>query len=553
MARKPLVTTPLDAADPIGRMTQTNPTLDSAQAARVAAFGRREHVPAGRQLFQRGTRDRDFFLVVAGSIEVYEVDPDGEERVIIAHGPGQFTGELDLFTHQQILVSAETTVDSELVRIVRADFQRLLAAEPDLGEIFVRAFILRRVALVRHSLGGVVLIGSAHDADVQRIQRFLIRNGYPHRMIDTDAAEATRGHLHDLSLAAERLPIVIDVHDRVLGNPSNAELADALGITESIAPDHVYDVAVVGAGPAGLAAAVYAASEGLDTIILEGTAPGGQAGTSSRIENYLGFPTGISGQALASRAQVQATRFGARFAIAREVIGLDCSTAPFRLLLEGGQTVAARAVVVATGARYRSLQVPDYARFDGHGIHYAATAMEASLAGDREVVIVGAGNSAGQAAVFLAPRVAQVHLLFRGAALSATMSSYLTERIVASPRITLYPCTEITALDGDQWLRTVTWTDRTTGAHEAHAIEHVFAMIGAEPRTAWLRGCLELDDKGFVVTGRARDGVVSPYETGTPGVFAIGDVRAGSVKRVASAVGEGSVVVHQIHRFLGED
>ncbi len=345
---------------------------------------------------------------------------------------------------------------------------------------------------------------------------------------------------------------MIASEERILRNPSTAALADELGLTETIDPELVHDLVVVGAGPAGLAAAVYGASEGLATIVVEGIAPGGQAGTSSKIENYLGFPTGISGQALAGRAQVQAQKFGARLMISRQAARLVCEEQPYRLILDDGQVIRTRAVVVATGARYRKLDVPDYARYEGQGIHYAATAMEAQLCNGEEVVVVGGGNSAGQAAVFLSRSVAHVHILVRASGLAATMSDYLIQRIESSPRITLHPFTEITALAGDHLLRRVGWTDRRTGAVDTRPIGNVFVMIGAEPNTDWLQGCLDLDEKGFVHTGRDSAGqpLSSPYATTRPGVFAVGDVRAGSVKRVASGVGEGSVVVAAIHQFL---
>jgi thioredoxin reductase (NADPH) len=348
------------------------------------------------------------------------------------------------------------------------------------------------------------------------------------------------------------LPVVIAPGEGVLHNPSNAELADALGLTEALDPNAIYDVAVVGAGPAGLAAAVYAASEGLRTIVVESLAPGGQAGTSSKIENYLGFPTGISGQALAGRAQVQAQKFGARLAISRSAVRLDCDRHPYGVGLEDGRTVAARAVVIASGARYRKLAVPDYARYEGKGIHYAATAMEAKLCAGEEVAVVGGGNSAGQAAVFLSRTVAHVHVVIRGAGLAATMSDYLVRRIAFSPRITVHPRTEITGLAGAAALRGVTWTDRDSGESETRPVGNLFVMIGAEPNTDWLDGCLALDDKGFIRTGQDADGrpLASPYGTTLPGIYAVGDVRSGSVKRVASGVGEGSVVIQAVHQFL---
>lgn len=542
--------TPLDAVDPYARQSQTNAALDEGQVERLTALGTLERVPAGAALFTRGQRNVDFLLVVSGSIEIFDVDVCGDERVFMIHGPGQFTGELDLFNERPTLVSARTASESELVRIRRADFRRVLAAEPDIGELIMRALILRRVGLIRHAQGGVVLLGSAHAGDTLRLQRFLLQNGYPHRVLDVDSDADARRFMGCVALAPEELPAIVDAGDRVLSKPSISALADALGISEPILPDHVHDVTVIGAGPGGLAAAVYAASEGLDTLVIEGTAPGGQAGTSSKIENYLGFPTGISGQALAGRAQVQAQKFGARLAISRAAVGIDCSQHPYRVLLEGGGSILTRAVVVATGAHYRTLDIPNYERFAGQGIHFAATAMERELCAGQEVVVVGAANSAGQAAIYLSHRLPHVHMLCRGPGLSATMSRYLIERIEASPRITVHAHTQLSGLEGDGVLREVTWTNARTGASETRPIENVFSMIGAEPRTRWLDGCLELDAKGFVLTGPEAGRVASPFETSRPGVYAVGDVRAGSIKRVASAVGEGSAVVQAIHRFL---
>lgn len=438
--------------------------------------------------------------------------------------------------------------------IKRPDFRRLVSSEPDIGEIIMRSFILRRVGLISRAQGGVVLIGPGHGGDTLRLQRFLMRNAHPHRVIDIETDPDADGLLELLELKSSELPVVVVPGDRIMRNPPTTALADALGLTEAIDSDHVHDVAIVGAGPAGLAAAVYAASEGLDTIVIEGAAPGGQAGTSTRIENYLGFPTGISGQALAGRAQVQAQKFGARPVIPRRVTALHCDAHPHRLTLDDGQTVMARAVVIATGARYRKLDVPNYSRFEGHGIHYAATPMEANICTGEEVVVVGGGNSAGQAAVFLSRSVAHVHILVRGDGLAATMSDYLIQRIDRSPKITLHSRSGITALEGDARLSQVTWTNHGSGAAQTIACSNVFVMIGAEPNTDWLSGCLELDAHGFVVTGQDSGGRLlgSPFVTTTPGVFAVGDVHAGSVKRVASSVGEGSVVVSAIHQYLNE-
>ena len=434
----------------------------------------------------------------------------------------------------------------------RADFRRMCTAESDIGEIIMRAFILRRVGLIKHAQGGVVLVGPGHAADTLRLQRFLTRNAYPHKLYDTDADPDAKGFLNCFELTPDQLPVVIASDDKVLRNPPNAQLADELGLTECLNPNEVYDVAVVGAGPAGLAAAVYAASEGLKTVVIEGMAPGGQAGTSSKIENYLGFPTGISGMALAGRAQVQAQKFGARLAISRAVKHLDCTAHPYRVHLDDDRSVQARAVVVATGARYRKLDVENYKQFEGQGIHYAATAMEANLCHSEEIIVVGGGNSAGQAAVFLSRTAKHVHVLVRANGLAATMSDYLIQRIDSSPHITLHSRTEIVGLEGDNLLQKVTWQHRETKATATYPIRNVFVMIGAEPNTDWLNGCLALDSKGFVKTGQDADGraLVSPYATSKPGVFAVGDVRSGSVKRVASGVGEGSVVIAAIHQYL---
>jgi len=546
----------LDPDDPLAREAQTFPRLSEEMAARIAAYGTEERLPKGTLVFKRGQRGVDFFLVIEGAIEVFDHDEHGAEDVFTVHTDRQFAGELNLFNDREVLVSGRAAVDSRVVRVRRADFRRLVTGESDIAEILMRAFILRRVGLIRHVHGGVVLIGSRHGGDTLRLQRFLTRNAYPHRLLDTEADPDAGGFLDCFSLSADQLPVVIVPGEhKVLRNPGNAALADALGLTETLDPNDVFDVAVVGAGPAGLAAAVYAASEGLRTIVFEALAPGGQAGTSSKIENYLGFPTGISGQALAGRAQIQAQKFGARLAVSRAVVGLDCSARPYRLTLDDGRSVAARAVVVATGARYRTLDVENYARFEGQGIHYAATAMEARLCAGEEVVVVGGGNSAGQAAVFLSRTVARVHILVRARGLAATMSDYLVQRILSSPRITLHTCTGITALAGDGFLRQVTWTNRDTGESETRPVANVFVMIGAEPNTEWLNGCLDLDEKGFVRTGRDGDGraLASPFATVRAGVYAVGDVRSGSVKRVASGVGEGSVVVQAIHRFLNPD
>jgi thioredoxin reductase (NADPH) len=534
-----------DPSDPYLRGAQTFPQLPQEMIARMANFGAAEEFAEGAALFERGQRSVDFFLIVDGAVEVLDLNADGREHVVHTHGPRQFTGELDLFNDRKILVSARAAAPSRAIRIGRPEFRRMIAAEPDIGEIVMRAFILRRVGMLRHGEGGVALIGPAHAADTARIETFLSRNGLPHRRIDTESDKDAGDFLECFRLQAEDLPVVV-VSGQVLRRPANSQLADALGMTSALDPDHVHAVAVVGAGPAGLAAAVYAASEGLDTIVVESVAPGGQAGTSSKIENYLGFPTGISGQALAGRAQVQAQKFGARLLVSRSAAGLDCSQSPYTVALDDGTAIRARSVVVATGARYRKLDLPRYAELEGNGIYYAATAMEAGLCAGQEAVVVGGGNSAGQAAIYLARTAGHVHVLVRGPGLKETMSRYLIERIEASERITLHPFTEVTALEGARQLEALHWTERRTGATERRAVGALFVMIGAVPSTDWLDGCLELDEQGFVRTGSGE----TFFCSSKPGIFAVGDVRSGSVKRVASGVGEGSVVVSAIHRYL---
>ncbi len=477
------------------------------------------------------------------------------------HAEHQFTGELDLFTDRTILVGGRTGVGTRVARLDRAQFRRMLAAEPDVAETIMRAFILRRAGFISHGQAAVTVVGSRRDPERVRIQRFLSRNGYPYLTVDTDTADVREAgaRLSQYGLSGPDTPAVLTGGGAVLVRPTNVELGERLGISEPLDPDAVVDVAVVGAGPAGLAAAVYAASEGLHTVVLEAEAPGGQAGTSSRIENYLGFPTGISGQDLAARAQVQAQKFGARIAVPRRVRRLDVHTRPYALQLDGGERVRARSVVVATGARYRRLSdVPEAERFEGNGIHYAATAIEAGLTEAEPVVVVGGGNSAGQAVVFLSRTAAHVHLLVRGPDLAASMSDYLVGRIEAAPeRITVHTRTEIVAMDGDRHLKTVTWCNRETGVAETQPITGVFLMLGAVPNTEWLGGAVALDESGFVCTGGAvpssmlgNGTVPGPLESSCPGVFAVGDVRADSVKRVASGVGEGSVVVSSVHHHL---
>jgi thioredoxin reductase (NADPH) len=537
-----------------GRAQQTFPRLSEAMIRRVTDYGAVEQIAAQTLLFQRGQRSVDFFLVLTGCIDIFDVDEKSQVLPITHHTRGQFSGELDLLNHRQVLVSGRAGDDTQVVRMPRDDFRRMLSAEPDIAELITRAYILRRVAMIQSGTGGVVVIGCLHSPDTLRIENFLTRNGFPHRMIDSNQLDAETGGslLDSFGVTAEQLPVVITPAHGMLHNSGTSELADRLGLTEQMDADVIHDVAIVGAGPGGLAAAVYAASEGLSTIVIEGLAPGGQAGTSSKIENYLGFPNGISGQMLAERAQIQAQKFGAQLAISRSVVSLRCGEQPYQLQLDDGQQLCARSVIVASGARYRRLDVPDDERFEGRGIYYAATAMEGKLCHDRQVIVVGGGNSAGQASMFLSRTAEHVHHLVRGPGLAASMSDYLVQRIMQSSRITLHTDSVIVGLEGRRELEHVSWIDRVRDVRERHAISHVFVMVGAEPNTEWLRDCLALDAKGFVVTGvtAAGDAASSPYATTRPGIFAVGDVRAGSIKRVASSVGEGSVVVQAVHQFL---
>ncbi|MCG8695946.1 MAG: FAD-dependent oxidoreductase [Minwuiales bacterium] len=544
---------PVDASDPYAREAQTFPRLSGEQVERLSRYGKIEELEKGTVLFSRGERGVDFFVVLAGSVEIYEEDKNGKSNVITVHGENQFTGELDLFNNRKILVGGRTGTDSRLVRLSRADFNRMSSTEQDIGEIIMRAFILRRTGFLVHDQAGVTLVDKGKTGDLLRIQRFLARNGYPFRVL-TDDDDERRDLIENCGIDMQSLPAVVSPDNDVLQNPSTAALADKLGLTEEIDEDHLFDLAVVGAGPSGLSAAVYAASENLDTIVIEEEAPGGQAGTSSKIENYLGFPTGISGQALAGRAWIQGQKFGARFAIARAAEAIRQDGEVFEITLQGGGRVRARAVVLACGATYRKLPLENYETYEGQGIHYAATAIEAQLCINEETIVVGGGNSAGQAAVFLSGHADHVHVLVRSDGLAASMSDYLVRRIEQSSKITLHTNTQISKLHGERLLKQVSWMDRGSGETSARDIRNVFVMIGAAPNTKWLGDCVALDDHGFVLTGEAAEAGkgASPFATSVDGIFAVGDVRAGSVKRVASGVGEGSVCISSVHQFLAE-
>ena len=526
------------------------PYLTEEMVARLQGYGHQETFEAGAALWTRGEREVDMFVVLEGTVEVYAQGDNGERKAVATLHEKQFSGELDLLSSRRTLVDGCTATACVLLRVPRSQLQRLLRSEGDIANLIMQATIWRRLGILERSSASIILLGRRTAADTLELQRFLTRNNYPHRLLEPTAEQFAHAEPETLSPDEYLLPAVIFADGRVLHRPTIPDLADQLGLTEVLDPETTYDIAVVGAGPAGLAAAVYGASEGLSTLVIEGIAPGGQAGTSSKIENYLGFPTGVSGQELAYRAQVQAQKFGARLAISRDAVAIDQMDGIHQLTLADGATVRSRAVVIATGAQYRKLTVDNYDRFEGQGIQYAATAMEATLCRNEEVVVIGGGNSAGQATVFLSGIARHVHLIIRGPSLADTMSSYLISRIENSARITLHRNTEIERLEGESFLEQVTWVNRENGSRETHRIGSMFVMIGAEPNTGWLYGTLALDKKGFVITGTAEAFENTRYATSVPGIFAIGDVRSDSVKRVASAVGEGSVVISDIHHYL---
>jgi thioredoxin reductase (NADPH) len=549
------------AAD--ARLEHIFPTLTGEQVARVAAHGRVRPVRAGEVLVEAGMVAAPLFVVTAGRLEIVRPGEAGEQ-IITSPGPGQFTGETNVLSGRPSLGTIRAAEDGEVVELDRPALLTLVQTDAELSEILLRAFLLRRVELIARGMGDAVLLGSIHCSGTLRIKEFLVRNGHPYTFVDLDEDEGVAEMLDRFHVAYEDVPVLIVRGEAVLRNPPIAEIADALGFNETIDSSHLRDLVIVGAGPSGLAAAVYGASEGLDVLVLENSAPGGQAGASSRIENYLGFPTGITGQELAGRAYAQAQKFGAELMVARGAAKLACDRKPYAVVMEDGTKIPARTVILATGAEYRRPPCEHLTAFEGAGVYYGATFLEAQVCRGEEVVVIGGGNSAGQAAVFLAQTARRVHILVRSGALAASMSRYLIRRIEDNPTIVLHTHTELSDCDGDDHLESLSWEDRRTGVEETHAIRHLFVMTGADPCTRWLDGCVAIDEKGFIRTGpdltdddlREAEWPLArrPHllETSLPGVFAVGDVRGGNVKRVASAVGEGSIAVSFVHQVLAE-
>jgi thioredoxin reductase (NADPH) len=539
------------------------PTLTLAQIAHIATHGVVRPIVGGEVVIEAGDSGVPFFVVKTGKVEVIRPSDRGDTLVAV-HGPGQFTGEANMIIGRRSLTRARVAEPGEVIELTRDQLMGVVQTDADISEILMRAFIYRRLELAAQGIGDAVLVGSVYSAATLRIKEFLTRNGHPFTYIDLDRDSEVQDLLDRFHVAATDIPVLICRGEVVLRNPTNQRIADCLGFNEGIDLAEVRDVVIVGAGPAGLAAAVYAASEGLDVLAIESNSPGGQAGSSSRIENYLGFPTGISGQKLAGRAYAQAQKFGAEILIARDAVELTCGRKPYEVKIDEGPPVPSRTVIIATGAQYRRPSLENLSKFEGAGVYYSATFMESQLCSGDEIIVVGGGNSAGQAAVFLSQTTRRVHMLVRSSGLAASMSRYLIRRIEEIPTIDLRTNTEIVALEGDSHLERVRWRDNLTGTITSQGIRHIFLMTGAVPNTAWLGGCVALDSEGFIKTGPdlSKDDLGAarwplaraPHllETSLPGVFAVGDARGGSIKRVASAVGEGSIAVSFVHRALAE-
>ena len=537
-----------------------NPTLSSEQIDHMRSLAQLRPVKAGEVLYEPSQPDVPLFIVLEGSVSISRTGED--DKILAVREANQFTGEMSVISGKRSLLKARVTRDGSVLELTRDKLLSLMAKDTELGEILMEAFVARRLLMIQLGEGNVVLFGTKSSARSLALREFLTRNAHPFTYVDIDSESFAGELMEKLAVRHSEIPVVYCNNRYVLRNPSIAELAQCLDLNINT-DKSVRDVLVIGAGPAGLAAAVYAASEGLKTLVIEKSAPGGQAGSSSKIENYLGFPTGLSGQELANRSIAQAQKFGAQIMVAQSVVHIDTSRQPYKVVLESGLKFNARTVVIATGAQYARLPIEDADTFTGRGIYYNATHMEAQLCDSEEVIVVGGGNSAGQAAVFLGHSSVKVHLFVRSQKLSDSMSQYLIGRIETNPRIEIHYLTRITGLSGAGHLERVDWRDDTRGENRSGPIRHVFVMAGAAPRTEWLEDSFVLDAKGFIVTGP--DLASSPggdqwslqrpplmLETSVPGIFAVGDTRAGSVKRVASAVGEGSMAVHLVHRYLAE-
>jgi thioredoxin reductase (NADPH) len=538
------------------RRQQMFPTLEPAEIERVRRFGVVRSYGVGEVLERVGEVAPGLTIILAGKVDVTQHDSSGRREPIVTYGPGAFIGELAQLAGRPALVHAYAPEPVEALIISPDRLRALLMAEAELGEQIMRAMILRRVGLLETGAGGPVIVGRAQNGDVLRLEGFLRRNGHPHQRLNPETDQEAKALIERFHIDPGQLPIVLCPSGQLLRNPSEIELARCIGLVRPIDPDRVYDVAVVGAGPAGLATAVYAASEGLSVLVLDCRAFGGQAGASARIENYLGFPTGITGTALMARAYNQAQKFGAETAIPDEVIGLQalsqCDEDQFVLKLSNNERVSARSIVIASGARYRRLEVENLDTFEASSVHYWASPLEGKLCSGQDVALVGGGNSAGQAAVYLASQVAKVWLLVRGPDLESSMSRYLVDRVAGLVNVEVITRVQVSGLEGDDGiLSAIRWRQGTSAQEVRRPIRHLFLFIGADPNTDWLSGSgVMLDPKGFVLTGADVAGDRRPLETSRQGVFAIGDVRSGSVKRVAAAVGEGAQVVATLHGFL---
>jgi thioredoxin reductase (NADPH) len=557
--------TPLAAAAPIVNPDHliAFPILSAELIESLCRYGHSRSAPAGEILWSEGDRSFCFYIVLSGTVEVVE-HSDGSERVVALHRPGEFTGDVDMLTGRASLVGARVVESAELLELDAEALRRVVGELPEVSEILLKAFLMRRSLLLSGGYAGLKIIGSRYSPPAHHLREFATRNSIPFTWIDLEQDQQAEELLRHFNVSPADTPIVICSGGEAISNPSVSELAQHIGLGVYVAPGEMYDLVIVGAGPAGLAAAVYASSEGLKTISIDGIAPGGQAGTSTKIENYLGFPLGISGAELAGNALLQAQKFGARISVPSEAVGLRCEGGERTVLLDDGSEIAGRCILIASGVEYKTLKIPRFEQFEGAGIYYAATEMEARMCSKEDVLIVGGGNSAGQAALFLSRTCRRVYVAIRGDDLGKSMSRYLVDRVSGTPNIVILKRHTVAALDGDEQLRTVVVRDEQSGESRPMPVRAMFMFIGAVPRTEWLRGCVELDTKGFVVTGGAlpmealqdeRWGAAgrSPFflETSLPGVFAAGDARSGSVKRVASAVGEGSMAVSFVHARIG--